>query len=151
VTRRRALRLSLVALLCLLLGAATTVAVAWACRLGSGSILTSAAMNRKGTLSWPYPTLGSGWAAAPDTLTTSVGFGIEDVEAAQFRSSGSPTRRLRVERSGWPLRSMCSLRDSHDRAESGSPGWGFVSMRAGLARWEQAARMGRCGDAALAA
>jgi hypothetical protein len=154
VTRGRTVRLSLMGLVCLFLGAATTVGVAWWMRyhvpwplwlgLGEGCLIpygVTMTQSDSDQTRWPLDAPPA-WGE-PEVLLHASYAGFLKRTAERF----DPARGryyMDVEMSGWPLRSMISDR----RAAPGlatphwpRPGqWIFVSWRTGV--WYQPSRDG---------
>jgi hypothetical protein len=147
MTRRRAIRPSLVALLCLLLGAATTVGVAWTLArhihvLAWQSVAESATQyfeeNDAATAGWPVP-VPADWPP-PSRLSATRRTGW----LREIASAGEPPERhvLFVQSFGWPMLSLqhqLTGREERDARAAAHPGWSFVSWRIGLWRYDPAA------------
>jgi hypothetical protein len=132
---RRSIRFAVVATLCLLLGGATTVGVAWCVAIYP----TASSMRRsvgygsgwpaKVPADWPQLTYrvygaswGSDWALVSDVLPSQHLLGI--------------SHHLVVLRFGWPLRALESQERSGDPAmpRAGSGSWRWTSWRIGAVR-----------------
>ena len=120
MTRRRAIRLSLVAALCLLLGAATTVGVAWECAIAGRM------------KSWDFRGyLTNEWQVCHESRTA----GSRTLIELRFQE---PRYRCTVE-AGWPSRAVRSRRVTDPQLVEVEDEWRFVSWEEGLsaplARW----------------
>jgi hypothetical protein len=118
VTRRRAIRLSLVALLCLLLGAATTVGVAWCIVLAADR----AKLREPALQEFGFVKQSSLVGFAPEL----VGRGID---WRMYRVTPLGTRRFSPRlRAGWPF---LATRSEYEDLILSEP-WRYVSWTAGV-------------------
>jgi hypothetical protein len=139
LTRRRAIRLSLVALLCLLLGAGTTVGVAWWLR---NSALPSRPLERRMALGpkvWPW-TVTSSWPQVERALSVR-GWGYRGEEGWSHKAGGIvpfEEWRVGVHRTGWPWVALTSVRWFHSGVGFEAGLEGAVEVDVGLRSLELA-------------